>query len=792
MINNYIKTFVRNFLRNKVYSALNVIGLAIGMATAIFIFLWAKRELSIDRFHQNVDDLYIMFNRTPESDGGSSLWWPMPTGLGPTLKKDFPEVEFFSRESGVSYLFSLPNKKFKAAGTVVDSDFLSMFSFPLRVGSSTSALKDPSSIVLTESFAKRLYGDQDPMGKQIKLDKDLQVTVTGILAEIPDNTKFKFDYLLPWSLLVADGWKDNDWSTNSVMTYVKLKDGASQVAFDKKVMNIKKKYSNGVVEENAEVFTQNIGLFDLYNRNENGVFVAGKLTNIQLFLVIGVLILLIACINFMNLSTAKSVKRAKEVGIRKVVGVKKSNLIIQFITESFCYCLLSFFIALMLVVVCLPFFNELVGANLMLAVNDIRFWIFAFIFILLTAIFAGSYPSFYLSSFNPVKVLKGTFQNSHSALTLRKILVVTQFTIAIVLIISTIVISRQINLGISRNSGYDQSQLISVHSEGDISKNYNNIRNELLASGAITSISFNNSPITSRWVNRGGYQWEGALPGSERESFFNMGSDANFVKTMGLTLKAGRDIDIYNFPTDSNAVLINEAAAATMGIKDPIGKTISEMDSGNKLHIVGVINDFIVSSPFQTNIDPLIVYAPGMYRKAVIHLKLTDRRTSENLASIERIFKKFNTEYPFEYQFIDEDYANKFYNEQRTGKFVNIFSFLTIFISCLGLFGLAAYTAESRTQEIGIRKVLGASVLSVSNLLSREFLVLVSIAFLIASPIAWYIMNRWLEEFSYRTSVSWKVFALTGALSLIITLITVSGQSIRAALVNPVKSLRDE
>lgn len=797
MFKNYLKVLFRNIFKSKAFSLINLTGLSIGMGTAILIFLWIGNELSMDRFHTKGDRIYAMYNRDKDPTGFAWAWNNTPKPLATTLKKDYPEVEDIVRYNNITFLLTVGEKKINKRGAFVDSGFLNMFSFPLLKGNAANALTGPNSIVLTEKFAKAFFGNEDAIGKIVRVDSTHNCTVTGVLKDLPNNTKFSFDYLLPWSYMKKLDWDDDNWQNNSVKTFALLKEGSSQAAFDNKIKNITIDHTkNSGNPSTTEVFTQPLFRFYLYAKSENARLVGGQIEMVRLFGIIAVFILLIACINFMNLSTARSEKRAKEVGIRKVAGAGRHMLMLQFICESILMSLLAFIIALGLVQLSLKSFNELVGKELFVDYKDATFWLASIGFILVTGIVAGSYPAFYLSSFTPVKVLKGTFKKVNALVAPRKVLVVIQFSFAIILIIATSIVVRQIKHGLNRESGYDRKNLIYAFTQGDVDKHFASIKGELLNSGAVTSLTRSANPITQRWSDSWGFAWDGSTEADGKIDFLRLGSDADFAKTIGIKIIEGRDIDYYKFPTDSSAVLLNESAVKAMRLKDPIGTQIRWVGdtSGASVHVVGVIKDFIIESPFQESINPLMVFGLGRQDFAqVIHMKLNAAHDdAANIATIEKIFKKFNPEYPFDYAFADESYANKFKDTQRMGTLASLFAGLTIFISCLGLFGLAAYMAESRIKEIGVRKVLGASVMGIAALLSKEFLKLVLISFVIATPIAWYFMNKWLAEYSYRINVEWWIFLLAGLASIFIAILTVSYQAISAARANPVKSLRSE
>lgn len=789
MFSNYFKIAFRNLWKNKAFSFINIAGLAVGMASAMLILLWIQNEMSHDRFHEKINRLYTM-NNLDKFNGEVWAWNTTPKILGPTLKQDYPDVEDFARSNDVSFLFTIGDKHLNAYGRFTDPGFLNMFSFPLIEGNVKTALSSNDRIVITQSFAKKLFGNEDAMGKIVRIDSADNFTVTGVMKDLPNNTAFQFDYLLPWTYMSKIGWNDSNWQNNSVRTYVLLKQDVSQKMFDAKIKNITINHTKGAGDQaTTQVFTQPFADYWLYSKSENGKYVGGRIETVKLFAIIAAFILLIACINFMNLSTARSEKRAKEVGIRKVVGAQKGLLILQFIGESILLAFLAFILALIIVEISLPGFNSLVDKKLFIDFGNATYWLFAVGFIVFTGVLAGSYPAFYLSSYKPVKVLKGTFKASNALVTPRKILVVLQFTFAIALIICTIIVERQINYAQSRDTGYVRDRLVYTGLQGDIDKNYQLIKNELISSGAATSVTKSMSPITQRYSDGWGWKWNGSTEDDKKTDFVRMGSDADFVKTLGVKIIQGRDIDIYKYKTDSTAMLLNESAVKIMRLKNPVGSIVN--GDGKDWHVVGVVKDFIYESPYE-KVQQLTVLGPSSWF-TTMHYKLNPANSTEkDLKLAEAVFKKYNPQYPFDYKFADESYAEKFQEEKRIGTLAALFAGLTIFISCLGLFGLATYMAENRIKEIGVRKVLGASVMSITSLLSKDFLKLVIISLFVASPIAWWAMSSWLKNYSYHIPVEWWVFALAGALSVAIALITVSYQSIKAAISNPAKSLRTE
>jgi ABC-type antimicrobial peptide transport system permease subunit len=785
MIKNYIIIAWRNLLRKTGFSILNISGLAIGMASATLILLWIQNETSYDHFHSNLNRLYEVFGNdvvNGEIHTGPST----PEIMAPGLKNDVPEIEKVSRISWEqNFLLTYGDKGLTPTCNLVDPDFLTMFTFPLLKGNGTTALKDPYSVVLTEKLARKIFGNEDPMGKLIKVQRGDHI-VTGVLKDLPNNTQFNFEFLLSYNESGINGGIDSDWTDVSIRTYVLLKPNTTLAAANKKIKNIIPEHSDNRAK--TELFLQPVSKLRLYSNFQNGIAAGGRIERVRIFFLIASFILLIACINFMNLSTARSEKRAREVGIRKTVGALKRSLIGQFLAESVFIAGIAGILAVLAVQLCLPAFNSLVEKNLFIDYNDFYFWLSYTGFILLTGILAGSYPAFFLSAFKPVSVLKGTFKKVNALITPRKLLVVLQFTFAIALIISTIVVERQIKFAQSRESGYNKKNLGYVLIQGDIDKNYPFIRNELLNSGIATSVSKTQAPLTQNWSAGISMKWEGKDPNTKIQ-INRYTEDGDLVKTAGMQLITGRDIDVKNFPTDSTACLISESAVKVMGFKNPVGQLI--FDDPINWHVIGIIKDFILESPYE-NIKPFMIKGPR-YGGNVIHIKLNNNNnTAQNLAKAEKIFKQYNSAFPFDFHFIDQEYAAKFNDEKLTGKLASLFAALTIFISCLGLFGLATYMAENRIKEIGIRKVFGASISNITLLLSSDFVKLVIAAFVIAAPVAYWAMNKWLNGYDYKIKINGGIFLSAGLLAVLIAIITVGYQSIKAAMANPVKSLRNE
>jgi ABC-type antimicrobial peptide transport system permease subunit len=786
MIRNYFKIAFRNLLRSKGFSFINILGLAIGMASAMLILLWIQHEWSYDSFHENRDRIYEAWNKGT-NNGKINSWNTTPKVLASALQSDNPEVEKTARVNWpTNRLIKVGEKSLMASGNVVDSTFLDVFTYPLVSGSKKTALHDPSAIVLTESLAKKLFCNTDPMGKVIMIDVKTPVTVTGVLKDPPLNSRFSFEYLMPWANLRTEGGDDSYWGNNSVATYALLKPGVNFNAVSDRIKGFRKKYDKD--DPTGEFFLYPMSRWRLYSRFENGQENGGFIEFVRLFGIIAGFILLIACINFMNLSTARSEKRAREVGIRKVIGAQKSSLIAQFLGESILISLIAGVIALLIVQFALPSFNQLTDKKIVINFADPLLWIYLLGFILFTGLLAGSYPAFFMSSFKPVTVLKGTFKKANALITPRKVLVVLQFTFAIVLIISTLVVRNQINYARERDMGYEKNNLIYTFLTEDLAKNYPLLKNALLANGIATSVTKTSAPMTEGWSNTWGIEWEGKEP-NDKTIIDRYIADDKIAKTVGLQLVKGRDLDLTAFKTDSNAVLVNESAAKLFGFKDPIGQIIK--DNGEEWHIVGVFRDFILNSPYRPTSPMVIQGAKGWFN--CIHIKLNPARSTQaNITAMEKLYKQYNPDYPFDYKFIDTQYAQKFKAEQRAGTLAGLFAGLTIFISCLGLFGLATYMAENRIKEIGVRKVLGASVIDITTLLSKDFIRLVIISFVIASPIAWWAMSAWLKDYPYRVTIPIAAFLIAGGLSLLIALLTVSSQAVKAAISNPVRSLRSE
>jgi ABC-type antimicrobial peptide transport system permease subunit len=674
----------------------------------------------------------------------------------------------------------------KENGRYAGADFFSLFSFPLLKGNQKTALASPDNIVITQKLADKYFGKQNAIGEIIRIGDKRDYVVTGVIANVPANSTLKFDYVMP----IQHGFEDNHWMIDGwnhfgPATYIRLRKDASVAMVNAKLKDFLYKQDKVLNDKIAS-----LQLFKnryLHSHFINGVPDGGRIEYVHLFSIIAIFILLIACINFMNLATARSVKRAKEVGVRKVMGAVKGLLLRQFLLEAIITAFLSVIIAIAVVIVFLPLFNQLTGKDLLLHLNDPSLVINLLVLTLITGFVAGSYPALFLSSLNPITVLKGTLKFKSGDTIFRKGLVVFQFTLSITLIVCTVVVYKQMNYVQSKNLGLDRSNLIYTHVEGDLVKNYENFKNEALASGNIESISFcGTEPTNVGWWSPG-MQWEGKDP-DDKTLFAQIEVSYDFLKTMKIGLVSGRDFS-QSFPTDSSNFIINEAAAKYMKMKNPVGASFSHGNMKGK--IIGLIKDYHFRSLHEAIAPAFINLAPEPEEGAAI-IRALPGKTKQTLATLEAVSKKYNPKYPFDYVFVDDDLNKQYHSEMIVGKLAYSFAFIAIFISCMGLFGLSMFMAEQRTKEIGIRKVVGASVSGIVTLLSKDFLLLVAIAFVIASPVAWWTMNKWLQDFAYKTNVDWMVFATAGFIAMLIALATISFQAIKAAVTNPMRSLRSE
>jgi len=794
MIQNYFKIAFRNLAKNKGYGFINIAGLAMGMSVAILIGLWIYDEVTYDRSHEHYGRIaQIMQHQTYNGQIATQTAVPFP--LGAELRKNYgSDFKYVLMSTwGGRHVLALGDKKLAKNGRYIEPQAPDMLSLKMLRGSS-AGLKDPYSIMLSESAAKSFFGDADPIDKVLKMDNKLNVTVTGVYADLPYNSSFKdMQFMAPWSLFeINSPWMKNEedpWRANSFQTLVQLNEHADIEKVSAKIKDVKvKNIRREQLKYKPEVFLNPMSQWHLYSEFKDGQRIGGQIEFVWLFGVIGTFVLLLACINFMNLSTARSEKRAKEVGIRKAIGSVRQQLIAQFFSESLIVVAMAFVLALVLVMLILPQFNIIADKKLSILWGNPYFWIAGLGFSILTAIIAGSYPALYLSSFQPVKVLKGTFRAGKFAAIPRKALVIVQFTVSIILIIGTTVVFRQIQFAKNRPVGYDRNGLVTINLlTADIHNHFEAVRDELKKSGAVSEIAESGSPATEVWSSTSGLAWKGKDPALSVDFHFNEVSH-DYGKTVGWQFIDGRDFST-EYASDSMALVINEAAVKFMGLKNPVGEQMTW--NGTPVRVIGVVKDMIVQSPY-AEINPLF-YSLSTQGGSIANIKMNpSEKPGDALAKIETIFKKYDTASPFEYRFVDDDYATKFFNEERVAKLTSFFSVLAILISCLGIFGLASFTAEQRTKEIGVRKVLGASVANLWQMLSKDFVILVVISCIISAPVAYYFLNGWLQKYQYRTEVSWWIFVLASLGALIITLLTVSYQAIRAALLDPVKSLKSE
>ncbi|WP_090373695.1 ABC transporter permease [Dyadobacter sp. SG02] len=789
MLGNYLKIAFRNLLKNKGYASINILGLAMGMAVALLIGLWVRYEWSFDNFHENRANIVRVKKKTHfNNHKGTQDGIMLP--LAAELRTNFSEAKYVTRvDWGDKHSLVAGDQKLSRQGYYADPDFLKMFTFPLVKGRADQVLKEPHSIVLTETLAKAMFGSAEPMGKVIRVDNQFEVMVTGILKDIPKNSSFQFDYLMPYELNIATsdfvrGALD-EWGNNFLQTYVQLHEGVTAEAFSARIANLVRQKMKD--KEESLLFVHPMPKWHLFGEFKDWVNTGGAIEYVRLFAVIGVLVLLIACINFMNLSTARSEKRAREVGIRKAVGSQRKQLIAQFLTESMLTALLGFVIALLMVEFSLPYLKNVGFEHITFSLNDISLLGVAFAGCIVTGLLAGSYPALYLSGFVPVKVLKGTFQVGKAANLPRKILVVTQFTFSIALIIGTVIVFQQIQHAKSRPMGYNPEKLIWLSLSSDLQKNFFPMKTELMGTGYVEAVSRTSSPMTGVYNQWEGFSWPGKDPQSQ-PLFTALMVDPAYFKAAGLKLKDGRFF-AEKVLSDSNAIVLNEASVKLMGFKNPVGSHVRFGDAD--LTVIGVTKNVIQQNPYDEVQPAVMLMQPDFTFQGLIRFK-SGADLKKALTAIQPVIEKYNPSYPFEYRFVDDEYDQKFRSEAQIGQLAGIFAALAILISCLGLFGLASFMAERRTKEIGVRKVLGASVSQLWLLLSRDFVLLVLISCAIASPLAYYFLQKWLGNYNYHINISPFVFLGAGVSAVLVTLATISFQSIRAALMNPVKSLRTE
>jgi ABC-type antimicrobial peptide transport system permease subunit len=794
MVINYFKRAWRNIRKNKVSSVINIGGLAIGIAISMLIGLWIWDELSFNRYHQNYKRIaQVMQRQTFSSQIQTDKAIPVP--LAGALRNEYGEdFKYIVLSSWTNqHLLSVNDKNLLKSGNFMQPDAAGMLTLKMNKGSRLG-LKNDASIFLSQSLSKAFFGDKNPIGSTINIDGKSMATITGVYEDLPYNSSFRdVSFIASWQLYASadEDVKSAsvDWGNNGYQLFVQISDNEEVSGVSAKIKNIKQ---DKIRKEDAnslkpEIFLHPMNRWYLYSDFVNGVSVGGRVQYIWMFGIIGFFVLLLACINFMNLSTARSEKRAKEIGILKSIGSLRTQLIQRFYCESLLISFLAFMLALVLIQLLLPFFNFIADKQIAVLWQNPLFWLIGVGFILITGVIAGSYPAFYLSSFQPVSVLKGTFKAGRFAAIPRKALVVLQFTVSTILIISTIVVFRQIQFAKHRSIGYSRDKLILLRIYTlDLYNHFDAVRNDLLQTGLITDVAGSLNSITNLGRQTSGFDWKGKTP-DKSDMFAVVGVTPEFGKTIDWQVMAGRDFS-RSFLTDSAGLILNEAAVKYMGLKNPVGEVVTW---NKKYTILGVVKDIVVASPFEP-VKQAIYYIdpePG----GVLNIKVRpDVNFNQAISKIEAICKKYGPSAPFDYKVVDEEYGKKFNEQQRIGNLASSFSLFAILISSLGVFGLALFVAEQRTKEIGVRKVLGASVFSLWRLLSKEFVGLVFISSLIAAPVAYYFMYRWLQSYSYRVDIPWWILAGAGAAVLLVTLLTVSYQSIKAASKNPVKSLRTE
>jgi len=792
MLRNFLKVALRNMWKQKGYSFLNIFGLAMGMTCSLLILLWIRDEKSMNNFHTNGDRLFSIYERQ-YYDGKISSGFFTPGVLPEEMKKVLPEVEM---SSGFTWAqkttWQVGDKILKEQGRAASADYFRMFSYPLLQGTAATALSMPASIAVSRKMATEFFGSpQAAIGQPIRFENKKEFKIMAVFEDLPENASDKFDYLINWTAWLDDNSWAKEWGNNGPQTLLLLRKDANRAVFEKKIAKFLDNYN----KEQSKSFRIELGMErfgDVYLHSSfvNGKIAGGRIEYVRLFTIVAIFILLIACINFMNLTTARSVRRAKEIGIRKVVGAVRPALIRQFIGEAVVLSFFSVILALGMVLLLLPVFDRLTRKTISFPYSATSFWLSLLVLTLITGVISGSYPALFLSAFRPIKVLKGSLKFSSGAAWFRKGLVVFQFVLSIILIIGTLVVSGQVDYVQSIDLGYDRDNLVYIPLEGDLPSKYKPFREAALQLPGVLAVSRVNQDPTDLENGTGGVDWDGKDP-NNLVMFTNMAAGYNIVETMKLQLVAGREFS-PDYPTDTSGYLLNQEALRRIGYKNPIGRRLTMW--GKKGTIVGIVRDFHFTSLHEPILPLIIRYGEEGNQVAYgnIVVRIQGSQTRATLGSLEKLCHELNPRFPFTYQFADDEYRNLYKSESIVHNLSNCFAGLAIFICCLGLLGLAMFTAEQRTKEFGIRKVLGAKTMTLFTLLSKDFLILVLVAFLLASPLAWWAMNEWLKNFAYHIPLRWWVFLMAGVLALLIALITVSFQAFRVAVANPVKSLRTE
>jgi putative ABC transport system permease protein len=786
MFRNYSKAAIRNLLHNKTYGFLNIAGLAVGIACAALIFLWVEDELTFNHHHKDLDRIYRVLEHQTY-DGKTSTFGATPGVLARGMQDELPGVEIAARTDwGMRKLFVQGDKNIYEQGLYMDSSFFRIFDFPFIKGNRNQPFNQLHSIVISRTMAEKFFSNvNDAYGKTLKMDNKQEYFINGIFEVLPANSSFKFDWAVPFKLYEDNNTWLSEWGNNGVQTYVKVTKNTDVTRFNEKLLNFIQSKDETAV---AKAFLFPLTQWRLYSKFEDGKQVGGRIEYVRLFSIIAWIILIIACINFMNLATARSEKRAREVGVRKVLGAGKGKLVFQFLTESVILSFIAVSLAVVIVYLSIGGFNKLVEKELVVRFTDPVHLGSLLAIGLVCGVIAGSYPALYLSSFNPIVVLKGLkIKGSTSAGFIRKGLVVTQFAISIILIISTIIIYQQVQHVKGRQLGYNKEQLVYMNLQGKMNEQFPAIYQSLLSTGVLENAAVSNQRVLQMGNNGWNYSWQGKDPES-KILITNEWVSSQYIKTLGMKLKSGRDFGAIE-KNDSLNIIVNESFSKLMNKDDVVGEIVRNNE--RDYQVIGVIEDFVYSDMYAPA-EPLILFAqPSSTNYLFLRMK-QNINMQDALSKVETVLKNHNPGYPFEYKFMDEEFHKLFKSEMLIGTLSRVFALLAIFISCLGLFGLAAYTAERRTKEIGIRKVLGASIANITNVLSVDFLKLILVSFVVAFPLAWYLMSKWLQDFAYRISIDWIVFVLAGIAAILIALITISFQTIKAAMANPVKNLRTE
>jgi putative ABC transport system permease protein len=793
MYKSYFKTSFRSMFKNKLHTFINITGLSVAMATVLIIVMWVGNELAYEKNFKNYQRIgQVLQNVT--NNGYVQTWNSIPYPLADEVRKNYGSdfVHVVLTSGKYPHLLASETKKLNKSGLYAEPDFTTMLTLSMLAGSA-DAIKDPSSVLLSASTAKAYFGEADPIGQIMTIDREFTVKVAGVYEDIPTNSIFSdMHFIAAWDLLFnGTGWikhMEDPWRPNAFSLYVQLADHATFEEASAKIKDAKlKKVSEALAKKKPELFIHPMSQWHLYDKFENGKLAGGRIQYVWLFGIVGSFVLLMACINFMNLSTAQSEKRAKEVGIRKAIGSIRSQLVAQFFSESILTAFFSLALALLLMQLMMPFFNAVAGKNMSMQWDNVLWWLIGIIFTLVIGLIAGSYPALYLSSISAGKAIKGVHKGGHHAIP-RKVLVTVQFTVSVVLMVGTAVVFLQIKHAKDRPIGYSANGLIAVPPMSpEIHKHFDVVKSELVKSGAIVSMAEAVSPTTEQWSSSSQFDWRGKDPDLSVD-FPTYGVSHDYGETIGWEIKGGRDFSRDRL-SDSTALILNESAVAYMGLKNPIGETIRW--GGQAFEVIGVIRDIVVRSPYEP-VSPTFYFLSTSEENFLLMRINPASATTAALDKIETVCKKYNADVPFTYEFTDEAYARKFGNEERVGTLATIFATLAILISCLGIFGLSSFMAEQRTKEIGVRKVLGASLFDLWRLMSKDFVLLVLISCVIAVPTAYTILSSWLKNFQYRLGIPWWTFLLATVGTLFITMLTVSWHTISVARVNPVKSLRAE